>query len=447
VFEHLSGKLQKTFRNLTGQGRVSEAVLDEALREIRLALLEADVAVTVVKGLIQRVRESALGAEVLQSLTPGQQVVRIVRDELVGLLGGGRETSLRVQQPFPCVMLLVGLQGSGKTTTTAKLGLMLKKQGRNPLLVPADVYRPAARLQLLQVARQATVAAFEPSGDDGQTPQEICHAARLCARQVGYDVMLVARAGRLHIDEELMAELGSLKRDLAPAEILFIADSMTGQDAVRSARDFHERLGLTGVVLTKLDGDARGGAALSVAAVSGVPIKLVGTGEKISSFESFHPERMAGRILGMGDVLTLIEKAEDTIEVEEAQQLEKKIRKNQFTLEDFRDQLRRIRRMGSLSEIIGMIPGADALRGATIDPKELIRVEAVINSMTPQERMDHTLLNGRRKRRIARGSGTSVQDVNRIVKQFAQMKRMMKSLAPGKKGRWPRGMKLPQGFR
>jgi signal recognition particle subunit SRP54 len=453
LFENLTGRLQQTFRNLTGSGRVSEGALLEALREIRLALLEADVAVPVVKTLLDRVREKALGEEVLKSLTPGDQVLKVVRDELVGLLGAGMDTSLKISAPWPSVFLMVGLQGSGKTTSSAKIGLLLKKKGRNPLLVPADVHRPAAQLQLLQVAREAGVAAFDPP--PGQTPGEICKAGLARARQAGFDVLLVDTAGRLHVDEDLMAELTGLKALLNPTEVLFVADAMTGQDAVVSARYFHERVGVTGIVLTKMDGDARGGAALSVTSVTGVPIKIVGTGEKLAAVELFHPERMAGRILGMGDVLTLIEKAEETYEVEEAKALEKKLRRNEFTLEDFRDQLRKLKKMGPLSEILGLLPGMGAarqLKEAQLDNAELVRIEAIIDSMTPLERNNHTVLNGSRRRRIARGSGTSVQEVNRLVKQFAQMKRMMKSLAPGmggagKRPKLPHGLRMPGGFR
>ena len=449
MFENLTERLQKAFRNLTGQGRVTEAALQGALREIRLALLEADVALPAVKELLEKIRQEALGEEVLRSLTPGEQVVKVVRDELVRLLGGGRDTGLRFSPTFPSIMMLVGLQGSGKTTTAAKLGLMLRGRGRNPILVPADVYRPAARLQLIQVAAQASVAAYDPPGE-GETPLGICRGAQGRARQVGHDVMLVDTAGRLHIDEELMVELVGLKQALSPSEILYVADAMTGQDAVRSAREFHERVGLTGVILTKMDGDARGGAALSVASVTGVPIKLAGTGEKIGDLEPFHPERMAGRILGMGDVLTLIERAEQTIEADEARKLERKLRRSEFTLEDFRDQLRRLRRMGPLSDILGMLPGASALKGmkdANLDGRELQRLEAIIDSMTPLERRDHTVINGSRKRRIARGSGTSVQEINRLVKQFAQMRRMMRSMASGERSGAARSLRLPPGYR
>jgi signal recognition particle subunit SRP54 len=446
VFESLSEKLQKTFRALTGQGHVSEAVLDSTLREIRLALLEADVAIPVVKTLLERVREKALGEEVLKSLTPGQQVVKVVRDELAALLGTSGGSALKLAAPWPSVILMAGLQGSGKTTSSAKLALHLKKKDRSPLLVPADIYRPAATLQLLQVARQASVAAFEPAGT-GETPLQIVKAARARARQAGHDVLIVDTAGRLHIDDDLMNELAGLRDELRPVETLYVADAMTGQDAVRSARTFHERIGLTGVILTKMDGDARGGAALSVAAVAGVPIKFAGTGEGLTAFEAFDPGRMTGRILGLGDLLGLIEKAEESFDAEEAKALEKKLRRNEFTLEDFRDQLRKMRKMGPLSEIISMIPGAGALRGAEPDPKELRRVEAIIDSMTPRERGDHTLLNGSRKKRIARGSGTSVPEINRLVKQFAQMKKMMKSMQGARPGTLPRGFRLPQGVR
>ncbi len=439
MFENLSEKLQKTFRNLTGQGRVSEAILQESLREIRLAMLEADVAVPVVRTLIEQVRAKALGEEVLRSLTPGQQVMKVVRGELLSLLGAGSGQALRSGPPYPAVIVMAGLQGSGKTTTTAKLAHHLKKLNRTPLVVPVDVSRPAAIEQLLVIARQAGVPAFPPEA--GQTPLQIARAALARARQSGHDTLLVDTAGRLHIDDELMTELQTLKSDLSPVETLYVADAMTGQDAVRSAAAFHERVGLTGVVLSKMDGDARGGAALSVAAVTGVPVKFVGTGEGIAALEAFDPGRMAGRILGMGDVIGLIEKAESAFEADEAKALEKKLRRSEFTLEDFRDQLKKLRRMGSLTELLGMLPGGRALAGAPeVDPAALARIEAIIGSMTPAERRDHTLLNGSRKKRIARGSGTSVTEINGLVRQFAQMKKMMKSIQGMRPGRMPAGI-------
>jgi signal recognition particle subunit SRP54 len=438
LLESLSGKLQGIVRNLTGQGRIDEAVLKGSLREIRMALLEADVHVGVVRSLLDGIREKALGEKVLKSLTPGQQVVKIVRDELEGLLGAGEPNRLSFASKPPTVILMVGLQGSGKTTTSAKLGMWLKNSGRYPYLVPADIYRPAAIEQLVRVGSSVGLKVYEHSGDE--KPLEITRQGVLHARRSGFDTVIVDTAGRLHIDEELMEELSGLKKHHEPAEILFVADAMTGQDAVRSAGEFHKSLGLTGVVLTKMDGDARGGAALSIRHVSGVPIKFVGTGEKPSDFEEFHPERLVGRILGMGDVLSLIEKAEDSIEQAEAIALERKIRKNQFTLEEFRDQIRMVKKMGPLSGLVSMLPGMSQVREADLDSDALVRVQAILDSMTPGERSRPQILNGSRKKRIARGSGRSVQEVNRLLKQFAQIKRMMKSMKPMKGKKMP---KLP----
>jgi signal recognition particle subunit SRP54 len=437
VFDNLSGRLQTAFKKLSGQARISEPVLNDSLREVRMALLEADVHVGVTKVLLQAVREKALGADVLQSLSPGQQVVKIVREELEALLG--EAALLKHSSRPPSVFLLVGLQGSGKTTTTAKLGAWLKKNGRYPYLVPADVYRPAAIEQLVKVGTSVGLKVYEHDGS--RSPLEIAKAGLIEARKSGFDTVLIDTAGRLHIDEELMNELRALKGELEPSEILFVADSMTGQDAVRSAGEFHEALETTGVILTKIDGDARGGAALSIRHVTGVPIKFVGTGERPNEFEQFHPDRMVSRILGMGDVLGLIEKAEETVDEEQVKSLERKMRKGEFSLEDFRDQLKTLRRMGPLSGIMQMLPGMSHVKEADLDPKAITRVMAIVDSMTAKERAYPRILNGRRKKRIARGSGQSVPEINRLLKQFAQMKRMMKTMqAAAKKGRKP---KLP----
>lgn len=433
MFENLSERLQGVMRKLSGQGRVSESVLKESLREVRMALLEADVNVGVVKDLLAAVKEKALGEEVLKSLTPGQQVVKIVRDELESLLGEPGASRLDYGGKPPAVILLVGLQGSGKTTTTAKLGKWLASQGRYPYLVPADIYRPAAIEQLVRVGQAAGLKVHEHDGS--QKPFEIARDGVSHARRSGFDTVLVDTAGRLHIDEELMAELQGLKGHLEPREILFVADSMTGQDAVRSAGRFHEALGLSGVVLTKLDGDARGGAALSIRHVTGVPLKFVGTGERPEDFELFHPDRMVSRVLGMGDVLSLIEKAEGAIDEKSAKELERKVRKNQFDLGDFAGQLRNLRRMGPLSNIVSMLPGMSHVKEADLDSGAITRTIAIVDSMTPKERRNPRLLNGSRKKRIARGSGRSVPEINRLLKQFAQMQRMMKQAqAMAKKG-------------
>ncbi|MDH3592427.1 MAG: signal recognition particle protein, partial [Planctomycetota bacterium] len=435
MFDSLTERLQGVFKTLRGHGRITEATLDASLREIRMALLEADVHVRVVKDLIAAVREKALGQEVLRSLSPGQQVVKIVRDELEGLLGAGSEPAGRIDtggKP-PAVVMLVGLQGSGKTTSTAKLGRLLKKQGRYPFLVPADVYRPAAIEQLLTLARQNDLKAYEHDGTS--TPGDIVRAGIAEARKSGFDTVLVDTAGRLHIDAELMDELKALKANHAPREILFVADAMTGQDAVRSAGEFHTALGLTGTVLTKLDGDARGGAALSIRHVTGVPIRFVGVGEKADEFEPFHPDRMVSRILGMGDVLTLIEKAEEVVDEKEAEQLQKKMLKDELTLDDFRKQLKMVGKMGPLSGIVGMLPGMSHVKEQDLDTGAITRVVAIIDSMTPDERRKPKVLNASRKKRIARGSGQSVPEINRLLKQFAMMRRMMKNLKKqGQKG-------------
>jgi signal recognition particle subunit SRP54 len=442
VFDALGERLQGIFKSLRGETRINEAVLGEALREIRMALLEADVHVSVVKALLDAVRAKALGEEVLKSLSPGQQVVKIVRDELEALLGTAGASPLRFASKPPTVVLMVGLQGSGKTTTTAKLGLWLKKGGRYPYLVPADVYRPAAIEQLVRVGGSVGLKVF--AHDGCKKPADLAREGIAEARRSGFDTVLVDTAGRLHIDDALMEELRTLKATTAPTEVLFVADAMTGQDAVRSAGEFHKALGLTGIILTKMDGDARGGAALSIRHVSGVPIKFVGTGERPTEFDAFHPDRMVGRILGMGDLLGLIEKAEEAFDADQAKALEKKLRKNTFTLEDFRDQLKTVRKMGPLSNLMSMLPGMAQVRQADLDEGAVVRVMAILDSMTPKERERPEVLNGSRKRRISRGAGQSVAEINRLLKQFAQMRRMMKTLQttrPGKGGKG--GPRLP----
>jgi signal recognition particle subunit SRP54 len=439
VFENLSERIQGVFKKLSGQARINETVLKQAMREVRLALLEADVHVDVVKALIGSVREKALGEEVLKSLSPGQQVVKIVREELARLLGADESAQLRFASKPPTVVLLVGLQGSGKTTTAAKLGAWLKRDGRYPYLVPADIYRPAAIEQLVRVGASAGLRVFEHDGS--RPPLEIARSGVQEARKSGFDTVLVDTAGRLHIDDALMEELRGRKQALEPTEVLFVADAMTGQDAVRSAGEFHRALEISGVILTKLDGDARGGAALSIRHVTGVPIKFAGTGERTDAFERFHPDRMVGRILGMGDVLSLIEKAEEVVDTAQAKKLERKLRKNEFTLDDFRDQIKTLRRMGPLSSVVSMLPGMSHIRESDLDSKAIVRVLAVVDSMTPLERRNPRILNGSRKRRISRGSGQSVQQINRLLKQFAQMKRMMKSVQTMGKGR--KGARLP----
>jgi len=425
MLESLSDRLQAVFRSLRGEVRLTEATVEAALREIRMALLEADVNFKVVKAFIDRVRDRAVDQEVLKSLTPVQQVVRIVRDEMLALFG---ETAggLPPSQAHPRVILLLGLQGSGKTTTAGKLGRFLAKQGRHPLLVSTDVRRPAAIEQLNVVGKQAAVRVHDPAGE--LDPVRRASGAMTEARNSGFDTVIVDTAGRLHIDDELMNELQAISAAVQPTDRLYVADAMTGQDAIKSAGEFNRRIGLTGVVLSKMDGDARGGAALSVIAVVGVPVAFVGSGERLENLEPFHPDRVVSRILGMGDVLTLIEKAEQVVDREQAEKLEAKLRKNEFSLGDFRDQLRTIRKMGPLESILGMLPGMGQLKGAlgAVDEKEMDRVEAIINSMTPGERDDHTLMNGSRRKRIARGSGTSVEEVNRLLKQFVEMKKMLK---------------------
>jgi len=426
MFDNLTEKLQRAFKNLRGQGKLTEEHLDAGLKEIREALLDGDVNVDVADEMLTHIREKALGSEVLLQLSPDQQVVKIVRDELLALLGKHAKP-LFASRP-PSVWMMVGLQGSGKTTSTGKLSKWLAGHGHRPLVVSTDVYRPAAREQLAQVAKAVSVPCWPATGTD--KPLEIVRGAIRESKLSAYDVIVVDTAGRLHIDDDLMTELSNLKRELQPAEILFVADAMTGQDAVRSAGEFHRRLGLTGVVLTKLDGDARGGAALSIGKVTGAPVKFVGTGEKYDALDAFYPDRIVSRVLGMGDVLSLIERAETAVDSKQAIELERKMRRSEFTLEDFRDQLKQVRKMGPLEQVLGMLPKigpfANIPKDAQVDESRLTRIEAVINSMTAAERNDHNLIDGKRRKRIARGSGTSVQDVNQVLKQYMQMRQMVK---------------------
>ena len=428
MFDNLSDKLQKIFKNLRGQGKLTEANIREALREVRMALLEADVHYKVAKDFVASIAQRAVGQEVMQSLTPGQQVIKIVNEELTALMGGAAEP-LKLSGRPPAAVMLVGLQGSGKTTTAAKLALKLSKDGRRPCLVPADVYRPAAIDQLITLAGQLKLPVY--SSTTRMSPEQIAKEAINYARQENCDTVLVDTAGRLHIDTELMEELSRLKSILEPSEILLVADAMTGQDAVQIAGSFNEKLGLTGIILTKLDGDARGGAALSIRSVTHCPIKLIGVGEKLDAIEVFHPDRMSSRILGMGDVLSMIEKAQEAFDVDQAQDIARKFKQNTFTLEDFLAQLQQVKKMGSFEQILGMLPGMGILKElkkAQIDPKEFARMEAIINSMTRQERRNADILNAGRRRRIADGSGTSVQDVNRLLKSYEDSRRMMRQM-------------------
>ena len=445
MFDSLSDKLQAVFSRLRNKGKLTEEDVDLALKEVRQALLEADVNYRVVKGFISRLRERAVGAEVLQSLTPAQQVIKIVNEELIAMLGGGQAKLATAPAP-PTAVMLVGLQGSGKTTTVGKLAMHLRKQGHRPLMVAADTYRPAAVKQLITLGKQIDIPVYS---DEKARPPEICEAAVKHARHTGLTVVLMDTAGRLHVDEKMMAELEEIQRRVNPTETLLVADAMTGQDAVRVAEEFSARVKLTGLILTKMDGDARGGAALSMRAVTGVPVKFVGVGEKLDALEPFHPERMSSRILGMGDVLSLIEKAQESYTREQSQKLEKKIKAGTLDLEDFLEQMRQLRSMGPLSQLIEMIPGLNRLARtpeamAALDGKEMKRVEAIVLSMTPEERRNPHIIGGSRKRRIARGSGTTPADVNRLLNQFFEMQKVMKAMASGKgpfgKGKVPRGL-------
>jgi signal recognition particle subunit SRP54 len=432
MFENLSDKLQRVFKNLRGEGKLTAENMESALREIRVALLEADVHFRVVKQLMESIKEKALGQEVLSALSPSQQVVKIVRDELVKILGT-YQAKLRTANEPPTVFFIVGLQGSGKTTSTGKLARYLSKNGHNPLMVSVDVYRPAARHQLAVIARDLKLPLYAGTPEE-KTPLELARGARREAMQTGRDTILVDTAGRLHIDDELMVELQQLKDSLSPTEILFVADAMTGQDAVKSADEFHKRLGITGIILTKMDGDARGGAALSIRTVTGQPLKFVGVGEKFDALEPFHPERVASRILGMGDVLSLIEKVEENIDQKKAEEMQRKLLEDDFTLGDFRDQLRQLSKLGPLESLLGMMPKVGMfkeLKDVKVDEKEISRVVAIIDSMTPHERSHHMIINGSRRRRIAKGSGTTVQEVNQLLKQYAQARKMMKSISGG----------------
>jgi len=438
MFDRLSDKLAQVFKKLKDRGHLTEAQVTEALREVRLALLEADVNYKVTKSFIEQIRERAVGEEVLRSLTPAQQVIKIVHEELTALLGG-ESPKLDLSGRPPVALMLVGLQGSGKTTTAAKLAKRLKSQGRQPYLVPADVQRPAAIEQLKRLAADCQVGVYDTQ--PGQSPVAISDLAMEAAYSAGYDTVILDTAGRLHIDGPLMEEIKAIKGKVAPREIMLVADAMTGQDAVQVAQSFDDLLNLTGVILTKVEGDARGGAALSMRAVIGKPIKFLGVGEKLDALEVFHPDRLASRILGMGDVLTLIEKAQESFDAEQVKALEKKFRQEAFTLEDFRQQLLQIRKMGPLEGLLEMIPGLGkikALKGAKPDERELKRVEAIILSMTPAERNNHQIINGSRRRRIAKGSGTTVEEVNRLLKNFAATQKMIKQMGKaGKRGRMP----------
>jgi len=434
MFENLSEKLQRVFKNMRGEGKLTAENMETALREIRVALLEADVHFRVVKQLLANIKEKAMGEEVLSALSPGQQVVKIVRDELVHILGT-HASRLRFANEPPTVILIVGLQGSGKTTSTGKLARWLSKNEHAPMMVSVDVYRPAARKQLSVIARDVKLPVYEGKPEEENKPLDLARSARKEATQTGRDVLLVDNAGRLHIDDQLMQELQSLKAELNPTEILFVADAMTGQDAVKSAEEFHKRLGITGVILTKMDGDARGGAALSIRTVTDQPLKFIGVGEKFDAFEPFHPDRVVSRILGMGDVLSLIEKVEQNIDSKNAEEMQRKLIENEFTLEDFREQIKQVRKLGSLAGILEMMPQIGPfkdlkhLKDQGDMEKDVNKVVAIIDSMTKQERRNHMIINGARRRRIAKGSGTSVQDVNGLLKQYTEARKMMKSFS------------------
>ncbi len=435
MFDQLTSRFEDFFRKLRGHGKLTEANIRDSMREVRRILLEADVNFKVVKDFISRVQEKALGQEVVRSITPGQQVIKIIHDELIVLLGEG-VSRLDLSGTPPVPVMLVGLQGSGKTTLCAKLALHLKRRGKFPLMVAADIYRPAAIEQLKQLGKQLDIPVWAPGVLD---PVEICRTAIAEARRTERDVLLLDTAGRLHIDEEMMEELVRIRDAVQPPEILYVADGMGGQDAVKAAQEFAARLDFNGIVLTKLDGDAKGGAALSIRAVTGKPIRFIGTGEKPDALEEFHPDRMASRILGMGDVITLVEKAQKAVDQESAEKLARKLARQEFTLEDFLEQFKQIRKMGSLEQIIGMIPGiGKQLKGLQLDEREMLQTEAIIFSMTPEERRKPHIINGSRRRRIAAGSGTSVQQVNQLLKQYDQLRSMMKRMGKGRRGMFPK---------
>lgn len=444
MFENLSSKIEQAIKRIRGQAKISEENIEEGLREVRRALLDADVNFNVAKKFIEDVKEKALGQEVKGSLTPGQVIVKIIYDELVVLMGSSK-TDITMSHQSPTIIMVAGLQGSGKTTFCGKLARYLKKKGKQPLLVAGDIYRPAAIDQLKLLATQINIPVFSVDGID---PVKLAEQSIDYAKRYARDVVIIDTAGRLSIDEEMMQEVANIKEKVAPHEILFVCDAMTGQDAVNTAKAFNDRLSFNGVVLTKMDGDTRGGAALSIRAVVEKPIKFISMGEKLENLEQFHPERIASRILGMGDVLTLVEKAQQQFDEQEAKDLEDKIRKNEFTLEDFLQQLRQIKKMGSLRDLLGMLPGMDkALRNVQIDDRAFSRVEAIILSMTKEERHNPKIINGSRRRRIAVGSGTQVQDINRLLKQFEEMQRMMKQMTKGNAKSMLRNMKMPTGFR
>src|ERR1700720_2055203 len=436
MFDNLSEKLQRVFKNLRGEGKLTAENMEAALREIRVALLEADVHFRVVKQFIENIKQKAMGEEVLTALSPTQHVVKIVRDELIKTLGS-HQSKLRMANEPPSAIMIVGLQGSGKTTTTGKLARWLSKNGHSPLMVSVDVYRPAARQQLSVIARDIKLPVYEGTPEETK-PAELARSARKEAVQTGRDTVLVDTAGRLHIDDDLMTELSELKELLNPTEILFVADAMTGQDAVKSADEFHKRLGITGIILTKMDGDARGGAALSIRSVTNQPLKFVGVGEKFDALEPFYPERVAQRILGMGDMLSLIEKVGENIDQKQAEEMQRKLLDDEFTLDDFRNPLRQIRKLGPLESILGMMPQLGPmknLKDLKVDENEITRVVAIIDSMTSRERANHMIINGTRRRRIAKGSGTSVQEVNQLLKQYTQARKMMKTFSGGLLGK------------
>ncbi|MDO9287815.1 MAG: signal recognition particle protein [Thermodesulfovibrionales bacterium] len=438
MFESLTEKLESIFKKLRGRGLLKEEDVEAALKEVRLALLEADVNFKVVKDFIQKVKDKAIGKEVLESLTPGQQVIKIVNNELCALLGGA-SSRIQLSPNPPTVIMMVGLHGSGKTTTSAKLARFFRKEGRRPMLVAADLQRPAAIEQLITLGSQIDVPVFYSK--DAKDPVALCVESIKKARLDARDILILDTAGRLHIDEGLMTELKNVKDAVSPKEVIFVADSMTGQDAVNIAKNFNEQIGIDGIILTKMDGDARGGAAISIRAITEKPIKFIGTGEKIDMLEPFHPERVASRILGMGDMLSLIEQTQNAFEQKEAEKLQEKILGESFTFDDLKEQLKKIRNMGPLENILNMIPGmSNKMKGVSLDGKELVRTEAVINSMTLAERRNHNLLNGSRRKRIAMGSGTTAADVNRVVKQYVELKKMLK-MFKGKKG-----IKLPKGL-